>query len=93
VVSLPPDAVAPTLEPRLRAVLDLERTWWKLGVPKERAIREHLGLSTTRYHQLLTKAIDMPQALAYDPMLVRRLRRLRETRRRKRFEGRLGLRS
>ena len=92
-MSLPPDAVAPTLEPRLRAVLDLEHTWWKLGVPKERAIREHLGLSTTRYHQLLTKAIDMPQALAYDPMLVRRLRRLRETRRRKRFEGRLGLRS
>jgi hypothetical protein len=93
VVSLPPDAVAPSLEPRLRAVLDLERTWWELGVPKERAIREHLGLSTTRYHQLLTKAIDMPQALAYDPMLVRRLRRLRETRRRKRFEGQLGLRS
>lgn len=93
-MSAPPDAVAAAeLEPRLRAVLDLERTWWQLGVPKERAIREHLGLSTTRYHQLLTKTLDLPQALAYDPMLVRRLRRLRETRRRKRFEGRLGLRS
>jgi len=79
------------LDPRLRAVLDLERTWWQLGVPKERAIREQLGLSTTRYHQLLTKTLDLPQALAYDPMLIRRLRRLREARRRKRFEGRLGL--
>jgi len=92
-VSEPNDAVAPQLEPRLRAVLDLERTWWQLGVPKQRAIREHLGLSTTRYHQLLTKSLDLPQALEYDPMLVRRLRRLREIRRRKRFEERLGLRT
>ena len=92
-MSEPNDAVAPQLEPRLRAVLDLERTWWQLGVPKQRAIREHLGLSTTRYHQLLTKSLDLPQALEYDPMLVRRLRRLREIRRRKRFEERLGLRT
>jgi hypothetical protein len=90
-VSTPSDAAPNELDPRLRAVLDLERTWWQLGIPKERAIREHLGLSTTRYHQLLTKTLDLPHALAYDPMLVRRLRRLREARRRKRFEGRLGL--
>lgn len=92
-VNASPAAVAVRLEPRLQEVLDLERTWWQLGVPKERAIRERLGLSTTRYHQLLTKTLDLPEALVYDPMLVRRLRRLRETRRRRRFEARLGLRS
>jgi len=92
-VSTPSDVAPNKLDPRLREVLDLERTWWQLGVPKERAIREHLGLSTTRYHQMLTKTLDLPQALAYDPMLVRRLRRLREARRRKRFEGHLGLRT
>ena len=92
-MSTPSDVAPNKLDPRLREVLDLERTWWQLGVPKERAIREHLGLSTTRYHQMLTKTLDLPQALAYDPMLVRRLRRLREARRRKRFEGHLGLRT
>ncbi|HEX6230099.1 MAG TPA: DUF3263 domain-containing protein, partial [Actinomycetota bacterium] len=44
-----------------------------------------------RYHQLLMRAIDLPQALAYDPVLVRRLRRLRESRRRSRFAERLGV--
>ena len=90
-MSPPVDTSGSQLEPRLKEVLDLERSWWQLGAPKERAIRERLGLSTTRYHQLLTKAINLPEALAYDPMLVRRLRRLREARRRKRYAVRLGL--
>jgi len=47
-------------------------------------VRERLGLSGTRYHQLLNSLIDTPDALAYDPMLVGRLRRLREARRRAR---------
>ncbi len=79
------------LDDRLRAILDFEREWWKHPGPKERAIREGFGLSPARYHQLLNRAIDLPEALAYDPMLVRRLRRLREERRRKRFARRLGL--
>jgi hypothetical protein len=79
------------LHPALRAVLDLERTWWTLGVPKDLAVREHLGLSTGRYHQLLNRAIDLPEALAYDPMLVRRLQRVRAQRRHARSAHRLGL--
>ncbi len=82
---------AAELDERLRAILDFEREWWKHPGPKERAIREGFGLSTARYHQLLNRAIDLPEAVAYDPMLVRRLRRLREARRRKRFARRLGL--
>ncbi len=85
------DPDAPELDERTRALLDFERTWWQQPGPKERAIRDRLGISPTRYHQLLDRAIDLPQAVAYDPMLVRRLRRLREARRRKRFASRLGL--
>ena len=79
------------LDERSRRILDFERTWWTRAKPKERAIREQLGLSPARYHQLLNGLIDRPDALAYDPMLVRRLRRLREHRRRKRYARRLGI--
>ena len=87
---LPPQA-APELDPRLRDVLDFEREWWKHPGSKERGIRERFGLSAARYHQLVNRAIDEPAALVYDPMLVRRLRRLRESRRQKRVASRLGL--
>ncbi|HSL11111.1 MAG TPA: DUF3263 domain-containing protein [Actinomycetota bacterium] len=81
-----------TLDDRTRAILDFEREAWKLDVAKDRAIRERFGFSSTRYQQLLHRAIDTPAALAYDPMLVRRLRRIREDRRRRRTAGRLGVR-
>jgi len=80
-----------TLDERSSAILDFERNWWKYPGPKERAIRERFQLSAARYHQLLNGLIDRPEALTYDPMLVRRLRRLREARRRKRFARQLGL--
>jgi hypothetical protein len=92
-VSVSPDHPAPQLDERTRRILDLERSWWQEGGSKERLLRERFGLSPTRYHQLLMRAIDLPEALAYDPMLVRRLRRLRESRRRTRVARRLGLRS
>lgn len=80
------------LDERSREILDFEREGWKLTVAKERAIRERFGFSAARYHQLLNRIIDTPAALAYDPMLVRRLRRVREARRRKRIAGQLGVR-
>jgi len=89
-VSARPPEAAQELEPRLRQVLDFEREWWKHAGAKERQIRERFGLSLARYHHLLNRAIDRPEGLAYDPMLVRRLRRLRESRRRKRFARQLG---
>ena len=78
------------LDQRERDILDFEREWWKATTPKERAIRERFGLSSARYHQVLGGLLDRPEALAYDPMLVRRLRRMREARRRKRSARRLG---
>jgi hypothetical protein len=72
------------LDPTLRSVLELERRCSAGGRAKTRLIRRDLGLSPTRYHQLLVRAIELPEALAFDPMLVRRLRRLRDARRRAR---------
>ena len=87
-----PRGVDEPLDERSRDLLDFERESWKLTVPKERAIRERFGFSAARYHQLLGRALEMPQALEYDPMLVRRLHRVRDARRRRRVAGRLGVR-
>jgi hypothetical protein len=88
----PPSDPTSDLDQRSRQVLDFEREAWKLTVTKERAIRERFGFSPSRYHQILHRIIDRPEALAYDPMLVRRLRRVREVRRRSRTASGLGLR-
>ena len=76
------------LTDRDRAILDFERSWWTEAGPKDTAIRERFELSGTRYYQLLTELLDDPDALEYDPLLIRRLRRVRERRRRARVEGR-----
>lgn len=70
-----------------RTILDLERAWWKYAGAKESAIRERLGVSATRYYQMLNALLDEPAALAADPMTVRRLLRLRERRRTARSAG------
>ena len=89
--SSPSASVPLGLDEREREILDFERESWRLQVAKERAIRERFGISATRYHQLLRRIVDRPEALAYDPMLVRRLRRLREIRRKRRTAQRLGI--
>lgn len=76
------------LTDRDRAILDFERGCWQLSSPKADAIRAHLDLSPTRYYQLLNLLLDDPAAAAYDPLVVRRLRRARLHRRRARIEGR-----
>ena len=83
-----PDA---TLSERDRAVLAFERQWWKYAGAKEQAIRELCDMSATRYYQVLTALIDSPAALAHDPMLVKRLRRMRASRQRARSARRLGV--
>jgi len=74
------------LDERSRAILEFERSWWQLPGRKEGAIRRRFGVSAARYYRLLNRLIDTPEALRYDPMLVKRLRRLRAERRRQRFE-------
>jgi len=82
--------MAEDLDLRSLEILEFERSWWKLRGRKERAIRERFGLSAARYYQLLNRLIDSPEALRVDPMLVKRLQRLRTERRRQRFERNLG---
>ncbi|MGW7515118.1 DUF3263 domain-containing protein [Streptomyces sp. NPDC054796] len=69
------------LSERDRAVLAVERRGWPGPGAKEREIRERLGLSPTRYYQLLNALLDDPRALAHDPVTVNRLRARREERR------------
>ncbi|GAA2386668.1 hypothetical protein GCM10010420_06840 [Streptomyces glaucosporus] len=64
-----------------KAVLAIERRGWPSPGAKERAIRERLGLSPTRYYQLLNALLDDPRALVHDPVTVNRLRRRRDARR------------
>lgn len=79
------------LDDRARSILDFEREWWKYAGAKEQAIRERFDLSPTRYYQLLNRLMDDDDALAYDPMLVKRLRRMRSARQRQRAARRLGV--
>jgi hypothetical protein len=75
---------------RDQAILEFERQWWKYAGAKETAIRESFDMSATRYYQVLNALIDRPEALAADPLLVRRLRRMRAERQRARSARRLG---
>jgi hypothetical protein len=70
-----------------RAVLDFERSWWTADGVKEVLIEQRLGLTASRYYRQLNELLDRPDALEHDPLVVRRLRRLRERRRRARLEG------
>jgi Protein of unknown function (DUF3263) len=79
------------LSDRDQAILAFERQWWKFAGAKEQAIRLRFDLSATRYYQVLNALIDRPEALAHDPMVVKRLRRLRAARQRARSARRLGI--
>lgn len=79
------------LSERDARILEFERQWWKYAGAKEQAIRELFDCSATRYYQLLNALIDDPAALAADPMLVKRLRRMRAARQRTRSARRLGI--
>lgn len=76
------------LSERDRAILEFEGSWWTEPGPKEAAIKARLGISASRYRQLLAALIDSEEAASAAPLLVRRLRRERDRRRRARFEGR-----
>ena len=78
------------LSERDREILNFERQWWKYAGAKEQAVREKFEMSSTRYYQVLNALIDRPEALVFDPLLVRRLRRLRAARQRARSARRLG---
>ena len=76
------------LTERERAILDFEGSWWTVPGPKEAAIKARLGISPSRYREILGLLIDSAEAETAAPLLIRRLRRERDRRRRARFQGR-----
>ncbi|HEY9416582.1 MAG TPA: DUF3263 domain-containing protein [Pseudonocardia sp.] len=89
VESLPCLATSSELDTREQEILAFEAQWWKYAGAKEQAIHELFGMTSTRYYQVLNALLDKPAALAADPMLVKRLRRLRSTRQLSRQAGRV----
>jgi hypothetical protein len=86
-----PGPTGEQLSERDRAILEFERQWWKYAGAKEQAIRDLFDMSATRYYQVLNALLDNPAALEADPMLVKRLRRMRAARQRARSARRLGI--
>jgi Protein of unknown function (DUF3263) len=80
---VPGGQVAALSELEMR-ILAFERSWWRYPGAKEREILEVLGMPVTRYYQLLNALIDRPESAEFDPVLVARLRRQRNARRRMR---------
>lgn len=83
--------VSTELSERDLEILQFERQWWKYAGAKEAAIKDLFDMSATRYYQVLNALIDNEAALAADPMLIKRLRRLRSKRQRTRQARRLGV--
>ena len=71
---------------RDKEILDFEASWWTRPGPKAEAVRVHLGMSPTLYYRRLAALVDSEEAVAHAPMVVHRLRRRRDERRRERFE-------
>jgi hypothetical protein len=78
------------LNPQDKRILDFERSWWKHAGVKEQAIKDHFEMSATRYYQILNELLEKSAALDYDPILVKRLKRLRVYRQRQRVARLLG---
>ncbi|MBO0868730.1 MAG: DUF3263 domain-containing protein [Micromonosporaceae bacterium] len=76
----PPPVIEDGLTERERQVLAFERQWWRRPGAKEQAIRDLFEVPSIRYYQMLNALLDKPAALAYDPVLVNRLLRLRAAR-------------
>jgi hypothetical protein len=83
-----PPAEGSGLDDRSKEILAFERRWWRQAGSKEQAVRDTFGLSATRYYQLLNALLDNPAALAHEPVVVQRLRRLRASRIRTRGSAR-----
>ena len=86
-----PDSTPDGLTALEYGVLTFEKQWWQYPGSKEKAIREMFALSPTRYYQVLNDVIDKPAALVVEPLLVRRLRRLRASRQKARSARRFAI--
>ena len=84
------DSVATGLSELEIKLLEFERNWWRHAGSKESAIKELFNLTPPAYYQLLNNLIDRQEALMAQPILVKRLRRIRDTRTKARSSSKLG---
>jgi len=75
------NANSSVLTEREKDILDFEQSWWSLSIPREQAVRERFQLTETEYVELLELLIATEAALEAEPLLVRRLRRMKDRRR------------
>ena len=66
---------------RDRAILDFEQSWWESATPRDQAVREQFQLTESEYAEVLNQLVASEAALLAEPLLIRRLRRLRDRRR------------
>jgi hypothetical protein len=71
-------------------MLEFERSWWRHAGVKESSIKELFNLTPPAYYQLLNNLIDREAAVMAEPILVKRLRRLRDSRTQARSSSKLG---
>lgn len=76
-----------SLTERQRAILEFERTWWTLDGDKDLLIRRRFACAPDAYYDELNQVLHDPDALTVDPLVVRRLMRLRDRKRRARLDG------
>lgn len=75
------------MNPHGHTILALEKRWYQTQSAKENDIAREMGMSAVRYYQLLNSLLDDPDALAAEPVLVKRLRRIRDGRAKLRRAG------
>jgi len=75
------------LTERQRELLDFERTWWQFDEHRDDLIRARFGCEPDEYYAELNRVLELPAAMAHDPLVVRRFRRRRVRRRRLLSEG------
>jgi hypothetical protein len=75
------------LPERHAAMLDFERSWWSNDEPRDQVIRARFQCSPDEYHAELTTVLDDPAAMDHDPLVVRRMKRLRLRARKLRHDG------
>lgn len=90
-MTTPPAGTAHPLTDAEHTLLIIERQLWTRPGSKEQAIRDLLDIGATRYYQLLVQLLDRPEALVAEPLLIGRLRRIRDSAAQHRQARRVGL--
>jgi hypothetical protein len=57
------------------AILDFERQWWRHAGARDQEVTQLWGMTASEYDSRLLAIAVRPEAMTYDPVTVRRIRR------------------